>query len=104
MAQVARDILRRLLRLLALVGINLGKNFKNIFTYVQWKRLARDLRFNLHAQPTDLTFDQWLGLFTFFFSAMQRGQTKLPKQPSKNSGAQARRSRLPGEVDRGKNR
>ena len=45
---------------------NLGKNFKKVFTYKQWQRLARGLKFNPKAQPTDLTFDQWLGIFNFY--------------------------------------
>ena len=44
---------------------NLGKNFKEVFTYNQWCRLAKDLKFSVHAQPTDLTFYQWLGIFKF---------------------------------------
>nr|HMN29267.1 rRNA adenine N-6-methyltransferase family protein [Caldilineaceae bacterium] len=40
--------------------------FEAIFTYKQWKRLARDLRFDPNATPTQLTFAQWLGLFTWF--------------------------------------
>ena len=45
---------------------NLGKNFKAVFTYRQWRRLAHDLKFPLHAQPSDLTFSQWLGIFNFY--------------------------------------
>lgn len=45
---------------------NLGKNFKEVFTYKQWQRLARDLKFNPKAKPTDLTFSQWLGIFNFY--------------------------------------
>jgi 23S rRNA (adenine-N6)-dimethyltransferase len=37
--------------------------FKSVFTYPQWKHLARDLGFPLDATPTQLTFDQWLGLY-----------------------------------------
>ena len=37
--------------------------FKDVFTYAQWKRLGRELRFPISATPTDLTFDQWLGLY-----------------------------------------
>lgn len=37
--------------------------FKKVFTYEQWKRLARDLRFPLNATPTALSFEQWLGLY-----------------------------------------
>lgn len=49
---------------------NLGKNFKEVFTYKQWHRLARDLKFNPKAQPTDLTFNQWLGIFNFYLKTM----------------------------------
>jgi len=51
---------------------NLKQNFQRVFTYTQWKRLARDLGFHVKAKPTDLTFRQWLGLFEFFLA---RGRT-----------------------------
>lgn len=41
---------------------------KNLFTYKQIKRLARDNNFKLKANPTDLSFDQWYQLFQFFSS------------------------------------
>lgn len=40
--------------------------FKPIFTYQQWKHLAKDLNFPLNAIPSKLTFEQWLGLFECF--------------------------------------
>jgi len=40
--------------------------FKPIFTYQQWKHLSKDLHFPLNANPTKLTFEQWLGLFECF--------------------------------------
>lgn len=49
---------------------NLGKNFKEVFTYKQWRRLAHDLKFQLKAQPTDLTFNQWLGIFNFYLKSV----------------------------------
>lgn len=42
---------------------NLRSAFKHVFTYKQWKRLARELRFSLNATPTELTFEQWMGLY-----------------------------------------
>lgn len=45
---------------------NLRLAFKNIFTYKQWKRLARDLGFPVGATPTELSFEQWLGLYHGF--------------------------------------
>jgi len=55
---------------------NLGKNYKKVFSYKQWKRLSKDLKFKLNSQPTDLTFDQWLGLFKFYFQGMASGVVK----------------------------
>ena len=40
--------------------------FKNVFTYKQWKRLARELEFPLNATPTELSVEQWLGLYYGF--------------------------------------
>ncbi len=42
--------------------------FRNVFSYKQWKHLSRELGFALKATPTDLTFDQWLGLFNYYRS------------------------------------
>jgi len=44
---------------------SLKSNYKHVFTYQQWKRLSRDLKFPIHAKPSDLRFNQWLGLFKF---------------------------------------
>ena len=45
---------------------SLRLTYKAIFTYQQWKRLAADLHFAEEATPTQLTFEQWLGLFACF--------------------------------------
>jgi 23S rRNA (adenine-N6)-dimethyltransferase len=45
---------------------NLKLAFNNVFTYKQWKRLARDLDIPLNATPTELSFEQWLGLYHGF--------------------------------------
>jgi 23S rRNA (adenine-N6)-dimethyltransferase len=45
---------------------NLKLAFKKVFTYKQWKRLARDLDIPLNATPTELSFEQWLGLYHGF--------------------------------------
>jgi 23S rRNA (adenine-N6)-dimethyltransferase len=45
---------------------HLRSAFKFVFTYKQWKRLSQDLHFPLNATPTELTFEQWLGLFKAF--------------------------------------
>jgi len=50
---------------------NLGKNFKNVFTYRQWRRLAHDLKFSVKVLPTDLIFDQWLGIFKFYHNVLK---------------------------------
>lgn len=45
---------------------NLKLAFKPIFSYEQWRRLSRDFHFPLDVKPTDLTFEQWMGLFDCF--------------------------------------
>ncbi|HEX6270147.1 MAG TPA: 23S ribosomal RNA methyltransferase Erm [Anaerolineales bacterium] len=45
---------------------NLKLTFQPVFTHEQWKRLSRDLCFPLDVTPTELTFEQWLGLFDCF--------------------------------------
>ena len=45
---------------------NLKLAFKNVFTYQQWKHLARDLSFSLNATPTELSIEQWLSLYRWF--------------------------------------
>ena len=45
---------------------NLKLAFKNVFSYKKWKRLARDLDFPLNATPTELSLEQWLGLYHAF--------------------------------------
>jgi len=45
---------------------NLKLAFKHVFSYKQWKSLARGLDFPLNATPTELSFEQWLGLYQSF--------------------------------------
>lgn len=44
----------------------LKKALEGILTHNQFKRLAKDLHFDLKATPTELSFEQWLGLFRYF--------------------------------------
>ena len=53
---------------------NLKLIFKPIFTYSQWKYLSRDLCFPLHATPSQLNFEQWLGLFECFKERVPRNK------------------------------
>ncbi|MFZ0548143.1 MAG: 23S ribosomal RNA methyltransferase Erm, partial [Candidatus Promineifilaceae bacterium] len=45
---------------------SLKLTFKPVFTYKQWKHLSKSLCFPLDATPSELTFEQWLGLFECF--------------------------------------
>jgi 16S rRNA A1518/A1519 N6-dimethyltransferase RsmA/KsgA/DIM1 with predicted DNA glycosylase/AP lyase activity len=45
---------------------NLRLIYQPIFSQQQWRRLARELHFAPNATPTQLRFDQWLGLFAGF--------------------------------------
>ena len=46
-------------------GNTVQQCLRGVFTGRQISYLARDLRFNTNARPSELTFDQWLGLFRF---------------------------------------
>jgi 23S rRNA (adenine-N6)-dimethyltransferase len=50
---------------------------KRIFTYAQFTRLSRDLRFQPESSPTDLSFQQWLGVFDFFSSEVDSRRKEL---------------------------
>lgn len=51
---------------------DLKAGLQTILTYRQWKRLARNNGFAIHAKPTDLSFKQWLAIFKFFEFGVQR--------------------------------
>ncbi len=55
---------------------NLKKDYEHIFSHVQFLRLAHDLHFNIEAKPTDLTFEQWLGLFNYFVVGVGENRQK----------------------------
>lgn len=51
-----------------MLGYRSGKRslkltFKPFFTYKQWRFLARELNFATNAKPSELSFEQWIGLF-----------------------------------------
>ncbi len=53
---------------------NLKSTFKPIFTYEQWKHLSKDLHFPPDTIPSQLTFEQWLGLFECFKQRIPRNK------------------------------
>ncbi len=44
------------------------KTYSDIFSHVQFLRLASDFEFDPHVKPTDLRFDQWLNIFNYFIN------------------------------------
>ena len=42
---------------------NLKKGYKNVFGHIQFLKLADEFNFSPDAKPTDLDFEQWLGIF-----------------------------------------
>lgn len=52
--------------------LNLKKGFKNIFGHVQFLRLATDFSFSALAKPTDLSFEQWVGIFNYFLHNVEK--------------------------------
>ena len=69
----------------------LKEGLKNIFSDIQFTRLSNNLKFSINSKPTDLTFDQWLGLFNFFVCGtdiskkvlINGAESKLKTQQSK---------------------
>jgi 23S rRNA (adenine-N6)-dimethyltransferase len=58
---------------------SLKLTFKPVFSYEQWKRLSKDLYFPLDAIPSNLTFEQWLGLFECFKERVPRDRQAYVK-------------------------
>ncbi len=69
----------------------LKEALKSIFSDTQFTRLSNDLKFSSKAKPTELSFNQWLGLFNFFIKGMDLSkraivsgsENKLKAQQSK---------------------
>jgi len=55
----------------------LKKSLDRIFTYEQLKRLTKNLGFDRSAVPTDLSFQQWLGLFNYFLIGVEEYKKRL---------------------------
>lgn len=56
---------------------SLKKNFEDVFTHEQWKRLAKALKFPIDCQPTELTVTQWLGLFDYFINSVSEEKKRF---------------------------
>ena len=48
----------------------LQKSLEKIFTYDQWKKLSKDLKFDLKYKSGELSQQQWIGLFEVFISPL----------------------------------
>lgn len=84
---------RRVYREFVSYGFGRWKNylrlaFKDIFTYRQWKRLARDLNFPLNVTPTGLNFEQWLGLYQGF-KHLAGHNKRIPVSDRRSSGSRS---------------
>lgn len=55
---------------------NLKKGYKNVFGHIQFLKLADELNFNPDAKPTDLDFEQWLGMFNYFVVGVEKRRQK----------------------------
>ena len=73
---------------------NLRLSFRNVFTYKQWKRLARELDFPLNATPTELSFEQWLDLYNGF----KRTRVNRPRYLSAKSPCKFEKKLLVSEL------
>ncbi len=56
---------------------NLGKNLEDIFTYEQWKRLAKTHQFHIQAKPQELSISQWKGLYQYYLTSVDKHKKRL---------------------------
>ncbi len=55
-------------------GGRLKQNLSDIFTSNQLNCLAQDLGFRVNDMPSELTFDQWVGMFEFVLKGISQVQ------------------------------
>lgn len=55
---------------------NLKKGYKNVFGHIQFLKLADEFNFSPDAKPTDLDFEQWLGIFNYFVTGVEKRRQK----------------------------
>jgi len=67
---------------------DLATAYRRAFTHEQWRRLARSLAFPARATPSELSFEQWLGLFEFLRAGAGNSRAR--------AGGGRRRDRTPG--------
>jgi 16S rRNA (adenine1518-N6/adenine1519-N6)-dimethyltransferase len=56
---------------------SLYKNLEKIFTYEQWKRLAKTHQFNPKATPPELSISQWKGIYQYYLSSVDVQKKRL---------------------------
>lgn len=61
-------------------GGRIKQNMSQIFTRKQLNRLSTDLGFQLNSTPTQLNFEQWLGLFNFFTTKVVSSSYRVVKR------------------------
>jgi 23S rRNA (adenine-N6)-dimethyltransferase len=71
---------------------NLSLAFNKVFTYIQWKRLSKDLRFAIKVKPTELRFAQWLELFNYFMKGVTEDKRSIvsPQLPQRRNWPHSR--------------
>lgn len=55
---------------------NMRKAYGDVFGYEQFKRLAREYKFDLDVKPTGLLFEQWIHLFNYFVTAVSEDKKR----------------------------
>lgn len=66
----------------------LQEGLKAIFTNNQFARLAKDLAFSVRATPTQLNFDQWLGLYNYLLVGVDNSKKQVVSGSAKKLASQ----------------
>ncbi len=69
----------------------LKEALRNLFTPNQFARLSKDLDFLQSATPTQLNFNQWLGLFNYFLSGVDSHKRTVVMDSSKRLANQQKK-------------
>lgn len=60
-------------------GRDIGERTRSIFTNPQFRCLAQKWRFAMTARPIDLSFSQWLGIFSYYSTGLSVEKQRLVK-------------------------
>lgn len=89
-------------------GKSVSERMRPIFSKLQIRRLAKEWGFTMENRPTDLSFDQWLGVFSFYLTgvppekkrSVEGAEQRLLQQQGQLVKIHRNRTQMPPQVGR----